>query len=352
MSDVRPLEIRGLCHDFGAQPVVRDVDLAVAPGEFVSLLGPSGSGKTTVLRAVAGLLTPTSGRISLRGRTAVDQGREQLLAEERGIGLVFQDYALFPHLSVTQNIAFGLPSADPERVDALVRSVGLEGMEQRRPAKLSGGQQQRVALARALAPRPSLLLLDEPFANVDAQLRGQMGTELRSLAAREGLAVLLVTHDRSDALALSDRVVILAPAEGGSQVVQDDTPEVVYLRPANTVAARLTGPVGVLAGEATDKTARTNLGELPLQQAHQGPVDLLIRPENARFEPDPDGLARVEWVRFAGRSTLLGVGSIHCEWTTGAPPEIGTKGRVTLAKPAWAVPAVPRVVREASGRAS
>jgi iron(III) transport system ATP-binding protein len=339
MSVALPLQVTGLGHGYGDTPVVRTLDLQVRPGEFVALLGPSGSGKTTVLRAIAGLLTPQRGTLTVGGQIAVSDGREQLPAERRGIGLVFQDYALFPQLSVTANVGFGLRQADPARVAALLAAVGLDGLDDRRPAQLSGGQQQRVAVARALAPRPRLLLLDEPFANVDAERKAGMGTELKAIAASEGTAVLLVTHDRGDALALADRVVILAPTDGGSIVAQDDTPATVYARPESVLAARLTGPVGVLAGTATGDRVSTALGDYVLAEPRFGAVTLLVRPEQARFEPDPAGPATVSWARFAGRATLLGVGPLTVEWTRGTPPAVGTPGRVALGGPAWAVPA-------------
>jgi iron(III) transport system ATP-binding protein len=338
MSESNPLQIAGLGHAFGKTQVVEFLDLTVGPGEFVALLGPSGSGKTTVLRAIAGLLTPLRGTITIGGRLAVRRGREQLPAERRGVGLVFQDYALFPHLSVSANVAFGLARSDPKRVDQLLKAVGLSELGERRPAQLSGGQQQRVALARALAPKPALLLLDEPFANVDAELRAGMGAELSALATQEGTAVMLVTHDRSDALALADRVVILAPGELGSRKLQEDTPQAIYHRPVSALAAQLTGPVGVLSGMGLGLTAATELGEFSLVQPHLGPVTLLIRPERARFEPDPSGPVEVAWTRYAGRSTLLGLGALTCEWTQPNPPAIGTRGRVVLAGRAWAVP--------------
>jgi len=339
LSEALPLQVEGLGHSYGETAVVSALDLAVRPGEFVALLGPSGSGKTTVLRAVAGLLTPAQGRIQVGGHVACDAGRERIPAERRGIGLVFQDYALFPQLSVSANVAFGLARPDPARVAELLAAVGLTGLEDRRPAQLSGGQQQRVALARALAPGPGMLLLDEPFANVDSERRAAMGHELRSLAAREGTAVLLVTHDRGDALALADRVVILAPAPGGSRVVQDAAPVVVYRRPASELAARLTGPAGALAGQAEGNQAVTALGTFALAEPRTGPVTLLVRPEDVRFEADPQGPSTVTWSRFAGRATLLGVGPLTVAWTDGPAPAVGTRGRAVLARPAWAVPA-------------
>lgn len=346
MSEALPLQITALGHDYGAVPVVRTLDLAVGPGEFVALLGPSGSGKTTVLRAIAGLLTPGRGQIHVAGKLAVDGGRETLPAERRGIGLVFQDYALFPHLSVADNVGFGLARPDPVRVAALLSAVGLDGLAARRPAQLSGGQQQRVALVRALAPRPALLLLDEPFANVDAERKASLGAELRALAADEGTAVLLVTHDRGDALSLADRVVILAPAPGGSLVVQDASPATVYDRPASPLAARLTGPIGVLAGTGLGSTASTTLGDFPLAAPATGPVVLLIRPEHARFVPDPAGPSTVDARRYGGRATTLSVGPLRCEWRDPAPPAVGTRGRVVLDRPAWSVRGEASVLRD------
>lgn len=235
------LRVTALGHAFGSTKVLGGVDLTVSAGELVAVLGASGCGKTTLLRSVAGLVTPTSGTIAVGGTVVASGGVERVPIERRQVGLVFQDYALFGSMTVAENVAYGI-GRDPDRVRALLERVGLEGLEARRPSQLSGGQQQRVALARALAPRPTLLLLDEPFANVDAERRAELGASLRAALASEGRAALLVTHDRVDALSLADRVLVLVPGPDGGVAGQLGTPEEVYNTPVSLEVARLTGP--------------------------------------------------------------------------------------------------------------
>jgi putative spermidine/putrescine transport system ATP-binding protein len=223
---------------YGKAAAVRDLDLAVEQGQLLSLLGPSGCGKTTTMRAVAGLLPPVSGRIVLAGE---DITRKP--AHQRDMGLVFQSYALFPHLSARDNVAFGLrlrkvgAAELDQRVKAAIASVGLQGFESRLPANLSGGQQQRVAVARAIVLRPRLLLLDEPLSNLDARLRVEMRAELRRIQRELGITMLYVTHDQEEALSLSDRIVVMR--EG--RIEQDGPPERVYHRPATPFVAGFMG---------------------------------------------------------------------------------------------------------------
>jgi putative spermidine/putrescine transport system ATP-binding protein len=223
---------------YGKAAAVRDLDLSVDAGQLVSLLGPSGCGKTTTMRAVAGLLQPVSGRIVLAGE---DITRKP--AHQRDMGLVFQSYALFPHLSARDNVAFGLklrkvPAAElQQRVTSAIASVGLQGFEARLPANLSGGQQQRVALARAIVLRPRLLLLDEPLSNLDARLRVEMRAELRRIQRELGITMLYVTHDQEEALSLSDRIVVMRDG----RIEQDGTPEQVYHHPATPFVAGFMG---------------------------------------------------------------------------------------------------------------
>ena len=331
-----PLVLSGLGHAYGDTPVLAGVDLELADGEFVAVLGASGCGKTTLLRSVAGLVTPTRGRISVAGTEVVRDGRELLPVERRGVGLVFQEYALFPNLSVFENVGFGLPRAERgERVPALLALAGLEGLAERRPSELSGGQQQRVALIRSLAPKPHLMLLDEPFSNVDAERRMELGSTLKALIRAEGTAALLVTHDRTDALRLADRVMVLVPQEGGARVAQLDTPEVVYARPASEAVARLTGSCVVVAGSASGARAETALGTVELLEPREGPVRLVVREEQLVFEPG--GELPVQHREFVGRAWRLALetaaGPVVVEHAT--PHD---RGAVRLRGAVWALP--------------
>lgn len=328
-----PLRCTGLGHAYGATPVLDTVDLAVEQGAFVSVLGSSGCGKTTLLRAIAGLVTPTTGHIEVGGVEVVAHGVEKVRTEHRRVGLVFQDYALFPSLDVSANVGFAID--DPARVHALLTLVGLEALSGRKPDALSGGQQQRVALARALAPRPRLLLLDEPFANVDADRREQLGAELRDITRREGSSVLLVTHDRRDALALSDRLVVLEPGPRGAVVAQSGAPDALYLRPVNAYVATLTGPCWFLEGTARGDVAETVHGQVRLAIPRTGPVLLMVRPEQARFVPG--GPHEVTERRFVdGRwQTFLSRGR-RCEGAA----QRGDRGELAFPQALWPLPDV------------
>jgi putative spermidine/putrescine transport system ATP-binding protein len=223
---------------YGKSVAVEALDFTLKPGELVALLGPSGCGKTTTMRAIAGLMTPMSGRITLDGRDIT-----RVPPNKRGVGLVFQSYALFPHLSVFENVAFGLRLAGipaPElktRVEAAIASVGLAGFAERSPKALSGGQQQRVALARSIVVAPKLLLLDEPLSNLDARLRLEMRSELARLQRELGIAMLYVTHDQAEALALADRIIVMK----GGKIEQIGTPEEIYEHPASAFVAEFIG---------------------------------------------------------------------------------------------------------------
>lgn len=333
-----PLIVEDLRHRYGPTPVLDGVSFAVSRGEFVAILGASGCGKTTVLRAIAGLVTPTGGAIHINGRVVVSGGRERVPVERRGVGLVFQEYALFPHMTVAQNVGFGLPRGErPSRVAALLSLAGLDGLAERRPAALSGGQQQRVALVRALAPRPHLLLLDEPFANVDAERRNALGAQLRSTVRAEGTAALLVTHDRADALRLADRVVAVVPGADGATIAQVGPPTQLYHRPSSEAVARLTGPATFLDGVAGGHSAQTALGTVSLAEPRQGPVRLLLRPEQLRF--DPDGDQPILERGFLGRGWLLTMqtpaGPLSAE--VDALPS-GSSGTLRVHGSLWAIP--------------
>jgi iron(III) transport system ATP-binding protein len=275
----------------GGTAAVDGLSLAVEPGEVVALLGPSGCGKTTTLRLVAGFERPAGGTITLDGRQLAGPGGF-VPPEQRGVGLVFQDYALFPHLSVLDNVAFGL-AAQP-RVEALSRArdmlklFGLEGFEARLPHALSGGQQQRVALARALAPGPRVLLLDEPFSSLDTALRTSTRMELRRVLKSLGATVLLVTHDQGEAMAFADRLAVMR----AGKVEQVGTPEEVYSTPRTAFVAYFLGGTNLLPGVGFGNGARTVLGILPVAGTPaKGNVLLSLRPEALRLVPDTDAVA-------------------------------------------------------------
>ncbi|MBB4660583.1 ABC transporter ATP-binding protein [Conexibacter arvalis] len=287
---MRPeLELRNLVRRYGEETVVDDLDLTVEKGELVSLLGPSGCGKTTTLRMVAGFARPSGGQILVRGEDIA-----ALPVHRRGVGLVFQSYALFPHLSVFDNVAFGLkrhkvPRREiPGRVRDVLAKVQLEALADRKPAQLSGGQQQRVALARVLVLEPSLVLLDEPFSNLDALLRETMRSELRAIQQRLGFTALFVTHDQEEAMALSDRIAVM---ERG-RLVQLDRPEVVYHRPATRFVAEFIGRANLFGGTVR----RAEGGELEAAAAgirwladgaaapRGAAVDVMVRPDRVALE--------------------------------------------------------------------
>ncbi len=239
------LWLNALSKSWGPTQVLHDLSLETREGEFIALLGPSGCGKSTTLRLIAGLEEPTSGTISLAGRDLT-----RLPSAKRGISMVFQSYALFPHLTVGQNITFGLSvrgesrKAQAEKLARVAPLLGLEKLLDRRPSQLSGGQQQRVALGRALIAEAQVCLLDEPLSNLDAALRAEMRSEIRSLQRRLGITMIFVTHDQTEAMSMADRVALLH----GGRLEQFDTPEMLYSRPASTFVARFIGspPMNVL----------------------------------------------------------------------------------------------------------
>ena len=277
---------------YGDQPVVEDVNLTVQSGEWVSILGPSGCGKSSILRSIAGFLLPHSGTIELFGQPALQP------PHARGVGMVFQDFALFNHMTVHENIAFGLKGKpyQSERVDQLLKRCDLTKLSERYPAQLSGGQQQRVALARALAPQPKLLLLDEPFANLDAELRADLGAWCAEQIQSEEAAALLVTHDRREAMALSDQIAIVDEQPG--RVLQVDQAKILYEQPNHQAVARMTGEALLVPARATDHRARSALGDHEVLADIEGSVTLVIRPEHMSLIPDESGPLIVEHSYF------------------------------------------------------
>ncbi|GAA5335194.1 MULTISPECIES: ABC transporter ATP-binding protein [Thermus] len=294
-GDEAPLVVEALEVRLGENPVLKGVDLTVAPGEVVALLGPSGSGKTTLLRAVAGLVRPSGGRIALGDTVFFDGGRGVFLPpERRDLGLVFQSYALWPHRTVFENVAYGLrlrrvPEKEVrERVLHLLDRLGLTGLEGRYPGALSGGQQQRVSLARALAYNPRLLLLDEPLSNLDAKLRDQARVWLRETLKATGKAALFVTHDQAEAMAIADRIALLN--EG--RVEQVGTPEELYRNPRTLFVADFLGNPNVveaLVVVVEEPWVRLELSGFPVRARAMGPLvpgrlaKLVLRPEALRL---------------------------------------------------------------------
>ena len=270
------VEVRDLEHAYGANRVVRGLGFTLDAGRIGCLLGPSGCGKTTVLRCLAGFEPINGGAIALSGRVVSAPGR-LTPPEHRRIGMVFQDYALFPHLDVAANVGYALGRRpDRARVAEVLELVGLGGLGDRRPDELSGGQQQRVALARALAPTPQMILLDEPFSNLDAALRDRVRTEVRDILRAAGVTTLLVTHDQEEALSLADTVSVMRDG----RVEQTGRPEEVYGTPATRWVGEFLGEIDVLPGEAADGAATCALGRVPVPRDVTGPVDVLVRPES------------------------------------------------------------------------
>ena len=334
------LKIRGVSKRLGGKTVLHALNLDVAQGDVVSLLGPSGSGKTTLLRIIAGLADPDGGTLEIAGRP-IFNARIKIPAEERGLGMVFQDYALWPHMNVGENLSFGLKARHlskaeiSARLDHALEATQLSHLRERRPAQLSGGQQQRVAIARCLAARPTLMLLDEPLSNLDAALREDLRVEMMRLVREQGITVVYVTHDQSEALAVSDRLAIMQAGE----IVQFGRPEAVYDAPANAFVATFLGGFSLLPGES-----RGGVFTLPglafrcNSLLADGPASLIARPEDVRpgaAHPQTAIPARITASAFQGRCwrihAMVGKTVVRLDWpealTVGAelafslPPE-------------------------------
>ncbi len=304
-ADAASLDLIGLRKLYGAAAVVDDLSLDAAPGEMIALLGPSGCGKTTTLRMIAGFVPASAGDIRVNGQSVA-----ALPPHQRDIGVVFQSYALFPHLSVERNIAFGLemrrmpPEPRTARVQEMLRLVKLEAFAQRLPRQLSGGQQQRVALARALAIHPKLLLLDEPLSNLDASLRQEVAREIRLLQRSRGITTLMVTHDQAEAMAMADRLVVMR----AGRVEQIGRQEDLYERPASPFVARFIGQSNLLAGRLGPGSRLIAEGggtiALALRYPEAPSVTLSIRPET--IHPGPPDAADARAVGTVALTTYLG----------------------------------------------
>lgn len=309
------LQLENIDISFAGKPVVENISLSLATGEIGCLLGASGSGKSTLLRTIAGFEKPAAGRVYLHGQCVSSVDRQQA-AHLRGVGMVFQDHALFPHLTVEKNIAFGLqklPATERKaRVVALLQMIGLADRAQAYPHHLSGGQQQRVALARALAPRPRLLLLDEPFASLDTELRKQLAQDVRSWLKETGTAALLVTHDQQEAFAMADKVGVLS----AGLLQQWDNPYSLYHQPCNTTVARFIGE-GVLlpAKVLSDNCLQTSLGDFcalqPLNVVSGSSAVVLIRPDDVLHDDRSHIKAVVKAKQFRGAQFLYTLGLVN-----------------------------------------
>ena len=324
---------QGICKSFGDRQVLSDVDLDLPEGTITAVLGPSGCGKTTLLRILAGFEDPDSGTVRIAGET-VAGGSTTVPVHRRRVGLMPQEGALFPHLSVGQNVAFGMhrafgmDRASRRQLDARVAHwlsvVGLDGLAEARPHEISGGQQQRVALARALAAEPRVLLLDEPFAALDAGLRVRVREDIAAILRAAGTTALLVTHDQSEALSLPDSVALLIDGS----IAQHGTPAEIYARPTSLANARFVGATIELRGSVDSGVVRTALGALPARlPVPDGPAVVVLRPEQLRFGTATAGEpARVTACRFYGADTV-----VHVELTDGSAVSLRSPGECGMA---------------------
>jgi iron(III) transport system ATP-binding protein len=323
------LILTDISHRFGATEALRGASLEVGPGEIVCLFGPSGCGKTTLLRVAAGLERLQAGAVALDGRLLAEPGRETP-PEKRPVGFVFQDFVLFPHLTVEKNIAFGLAGVGDakSRIAEQLRAFGIEELGRRYPHQLSGGQQQRVALARAMARRPKALLLDEPFASIDIALRRRLREELRRVLKEQNAAVLLVTHDAEEALALGDRIALMRVG----RVIEIASPEALYGSPQTPEGAVIFPGSQIVPGIAQGGVFQSGLGPAPAAHVADGLACAVLRADCLSAVADENGPFRVADARFAGPDWLLTLGgadggriAVRAE----APPQAGAAMSVT-----------------------
>ncbi|MYH55035.1 MAG: ABC transporter ATP-binding protein [Acidimicrobiia bacterium] len=333
------VQIKGLVKGFGEMEVLKGLDLEVEGGELLALLGPSGCGKTTLLRVLSGLETPEEGSIQVGGEVMVGEGVFRA-PQSRRVGMVFQDWVLFPHMTVAENVGFGLNKATRNgggRVGEMLELVGLRGLGRRYPEELSGGQAQRVALARALAPRPRVLLFDEPFSNLDAGLRMQVRADVAALVKELGVTSVFVTHDQEEAFVVGDRVAMMR--EG--RIVQIGTPAHVYRYPASPWVASFLGEANFVDATAAGSVASTEWGTIPLIEPSQGRCRVLIRPEHLSLQPG--GGWQVAEVEYYGHDTgyqikqngytLQTRAIAHPEYRRGDPITVTYTGPPTIAYP-------------------
>jgi iron(III) transport system ATP-binding protein len=298
------VRLAGVSKRFGDVLAVDETSLCVDRGGIVAVLGPSGCGKTTLLRLIAGFERPDAGTLEVAGRTVAGPGT-WIPPEMRRVGMVFQDYALFPHLTVAENVGFGLPRrVRTERVRALLSAVGLDGLDRRYPHELSGGQQQRVALARALAPAPELVLLDEPWSNVDPFQRETLRAEVAEIIRPLDVTAVLVTHDHEEAFSVADRIALMR--EGA--IVQEGTAEELYFAPASRWAAEFVGAANLIRGKIDNGMVQTAVGSFSANGSNgAAEVEVLVRPELLELAPDPSGAAEVVAREFRGHDVFYRV---------------------------------------------
>jgi iron(III) transport system ATP-binding protein len=334
------IQVSQISKTFGPVKAVQEVSFSIEPGTLLVLLGASGCGKTTTLRLIAGLEAPDSGSIDLNGVAVSGPGRF-VQPEDRRLGMVFQDYALFPHLTAADNISFalnGTPARERhQRSAAMLALVGLGKLGDRYPHQLSGGEQQRVALARALAASPAVVLLDEPFSNLDAALRKEMREEVRHILRQTGMTAVFVTHDQEEALSLADQIAVMR----GGRLQQIGAPQDVYLRPINREVAAFLGEANFLHGMASGGQAECALGRLPLWVPRQGPVEILVRPEQIKLEAVTNGdipRPQIASIRYFGHDQIVtlalpGGESLDCRTWARLDLKIGTPVRLDVHGP-------------------
>jgi iron(III) transport system ATP-binding protein len=300
--DARGVVVEGIDKSFGDTSVLRGIDLSVAPGQSLALLGPSGCGKTTLLRLIAGLERPDGGEVRVGGELMAGGGA-WVAPEKRNVGMVFQDWALFPHLTVGRNVGYGLPRAERggARVLEALDMVGLADLVDRMPETLSGGQQQRVALARAIAPRPTVLLLDEPFSNLDSALRAGVRSDVHRLLVDLEITSIFVTHDQEEAFVLGDEVAVMQDG----RIEQVGSPQDIYRTPSSSWIASFVGDVNLLRGTGHGEFADTLVGPIPLASSTHGTLQVLVRPED--LEVRPDGAAIVTLTEYYGHDMMISV---------------------------------------------
>lgn len=328
-------------------PAVKAVNLSLPPGDVLALLGPSGCGKTTLLRMIAGFEPLQAGTIALAGERVADP-HWCLPPEKRLVGMVFQDFALFPHLTLEQNVAFGLRQLRKhsltemkKRLQEVITLVGLSGLEQRYPHELSGGQQQRVALARALAPQPDLILLDEPFSNLDVHVRSRLRDEVRSILKATGISAIFVTHDQEEALSISDWVAVMRQG----QIEQVGTPEEIYHTPQSRFVAEFVTQANFLAARLQNDGWETEVGRFELGSEEINPIaaatgELMIRQEDLSLAPNPQAGVVVRDHQFLGRERRYCLQTpsgkeLHARTTAGSVLSVGTPVALSVANQRW-----------------